>query len=48
VLLVNKKELLREWVNPGRYNVVAWFAVVIMIGLTLALLGITLRELRAG
>jgi Mn2+/Fe2+ NRAMP family transporter len=48
VLLVNKKELLREWVNPGWYNVVAWFAVVIMIGLTLALLGITLRELRAG
>ena len=48
VLLVNKKELLREWVNPGRYNVVTWFAVVIMIGLTLALLGITLRELRAG
>ena len=48
VLLVNKKELLREWVNPGWYNVVAWFAVVIMIGLTLALLGITLRELRVG
>ena len=48
VLLVNKKELLKEWVNPGWYNVVAWVAVVVMIGLTLALLGITLRELRAG
>lgn len=48
VLLVNKKELLKEWVNPGWYNVVAWIAVVIMTGLTLALLGITIRELSAG
>ncbi len=48
VLLVNKKELLKEWVNPGWYNLVAWVSVVVMTGLTLALLGITIRELRAG
>jgi NRAMP (natural resistance-associated macrophage protein)-like metal ion transporter len=48
ILLVNRKELLKEWVNSGWYNVVAWLSVVIMIGLTMALLGITIRDLRAG
>jgi NRAMP (natural resistance-associated macrophage protein)-like metal ion transporter len=47
ILLVNKKELLKEWVNPRWYNWIAWASVVIMIGLTLALLGITIRDLRA-
>jgi NRAMP (natural resistance-associated macrophage protein)-like metal ion transporter len=47
ILLVNKQGLMGEWVNSRFYNVVAWLAVVIMIGLTLALVGITGRDLWA-
>jgi Mn2+/Fe2+ NRAMP family transporter len=47
ILLVNKKRVMREWVNSRVYNVVAWIAVVVMIGLTLALMSITVRDLRA-
>ncbi len=46
ILLVNKKDLMGEWINSRAYNLVSWSMVVIMIGLTLALAGITLRELR--
>ena len=45
VLLVNKQRLMKDWVNSRGYNLVAWSAVVIMIGLTAALAGITFREL---
>ncbi len=45
VLLVNKERVMKEWVNSRFYNVVAWTAVVIMIGLTAALVAITLRDL---
>ena len=45
ILLVNKKRVMEEWVNSRAYNVVAWAAVVIMIGLTAALVAITLRDL---
>jgi len=45
VLLINKQALMGEWVNSRTYNVVAWLSVVIMIGLTLALVGITARDL---
>ncbi|MCP5116568.1 MAG: divalent metal cation transporter, partial [bacterium] len=45
ILLVNRKGLMREWINPRWYIVVAWAAVVLMIGLTVALAGITLRDL---
>ncbi|MCW5980883.1 MAG: divalent metal cation transporter [Bryobacteraceae bacterium] len=45
ILLVNKKRLMKEWTNPAWYNLVAWASVVIMIGLTVALLGITVRDL---
>jgi len=45
VLLVNKSGLMGEWVNSRFYNVVAWTAVALMIGLTLALAGITIRDL---
>jgi Mn2+/Fe2+ NRAMP family transporter len=43
ILLVNKKDLMGEWVNPRWFNLVSWVTVVVMIGLTLALVGITLR-----
>ena len=45
ILLVNKRRLMREWTNSRAYNVVAWTAVVVMIGLTLALLGISVKQL---
>jgi Mn2+/Fe2+ NRAMP family transporter len=32
-----------EWANSRFYNAVAWVSVVIIIGLTLALVGITVR-----
>lgn len=43
ILLVNKVRVMHEWVNTPAYNVVAWTAVVLMIGLTLALVGISIR-----
>ena len=45
ILLINRKSLMEEWVNSRTYNLIAWTAVVVMIGLTLALVGITLRDL---
>ena len=43
ILLINKRHLMREWRNPPFYNGVAWLTVVIVIGMTLALTGITFR-----
>jgi NRAMP (natural resistance-associated macrophage protein)-like metal ion transporter len=43
VLLINKVDIMREWTNSRGFNLVSWAAVVIMIGLTLALVGITVR-----
>jgi len=43
VLLINKKDLMQEWVNPRWFNFVSWIVVVVMVGLTLAYAGITLR-----
>src|SRR6476646_1328769 len=48
ILLVNKKRLMKDWSNHGWYNVVAWAAVVIMIGLTLALVAISVRDFSQG
>jgi NRAMP (natural resistance-associated macrophage protein)-like metal ion transporter len=45
VLLINKHELMNEWINPRWFNMVSWGTVVVMIGLTLALVGISLRGL---
>jgi NRAMP (natural resistance-associated macrophage protein)-like metal ion transporter len=36
LLLINKKELMGEYVNTRLFNVVAWVTTVVMIGLTLA------------
>jgi len=43
VLLINKKDLMQEWVNPRWFNLVSWIVVIVMVGLTLAYAGITLR-----
>ncbi len=44
VLLVNRPGLMKEWTNSRGYNIVAWVAVAVMIGLTLALVGITIHD----
>ncbi len=43
ILLINKKDLMGEWANPRWFNLVSWVTVIVMIGLTLALVGISLR-----
>ena len=43
VLLINKVDIMGEWTNSRSFNLVSWATVVIMIGLTLALVGITVR-----
>ena len=34
LLLINKKELMGEYVNKPTFNIIAWATTVIMIGLT--------------
>jgi Mn2+/Fe2+ NRAMP family transporter len=46
VILINKRDLMGEWVNPRWFNLVSWLTVVVMVGLTLAYAGITLRGMR--
>jgi len=45
VLLINKKGLMKEWTNSAAYNAVAWVSVAVMIGLTLALASITVKQM---
>jgi len=45
VLLINKRELMGEWVNPRWANFGTWVMVVVMIGLTLAFAGISIRDM---
>jgi len=46
LLLVNKKDLMGEWINPRWFNLVSWLTVVVMIGLTLALIGVSVRGMQ--
>jgi NRAMP (natural resistance-associated macrophage protein)-like metal ion transporter len=43
IILINKHDLMGEWTNSRAFNAIAWTTVVVMIGLTLALVGITIR-----
>ncbi len=45
--LINKSGLMKEWINSPFYNLVAWTAVAVMIGLTVALVVISVRDLLA-
>jgi NRAMP (natural resistance-associated macrophage protein)-like metal ion transporter len=36
LLLINKKDLMGEWVNRRAFNVIAWLTTLAMIGLTVA------------
>jgi NRAMP (natural resistance-associated macrophage protein)-like metal ion transporter len=47
-LLINKKGLMKEWTNSRFYNAVAWTSVALMVGLTLALIGISIKDLMGG
>jgi len=46
VLLINKRDLMGEWVNSRWLNLATWITVVIMIGLTLAYTGISVRGIK--
>jgi len=43
IVLINKRDLMGEWTNSRFFNAISWATVVIMIGLTLALVGISVR-----
>jgi len=43
LLLINKKELMGEYVNKPTFNIIAWATTVIMIGLTVLLVYGTIR-----
>src|SRR5215472_15012992 len=43
VLLINKRDLMGEWANPKWANVVSWISAVVIIGLTLAYVGILVK-----
>ena len=43
IMLINRKGLMKEWTNSTFYNAVSWASVAIMIGLTLALVAITIK-----
>jgi len=45
IKLVNKADLMGEWVNPRSYNVIAWIAVVVLAVLTFVLTGLTVRDM---
>ncbi len=47
-LLINKQSLMHEWTNSRFYNIISWVSVAFMIGLTLALIAISIQELKRG
>ena len=46
ILIINKKRVMKEWTNSGWYNGVSWASVVLMVGLTLALVWFSVQGLR--
>ena len=45
VKLVNKRDLMGDWVNSRFYNIVSWTSVVVLSGLTIVLMGLTIRDM---
>lgn len=45
ILLVNKSKLMHEWVNTRAQNIVGWIAVAVMIGLTMALVALSIEDM---
>ena len=48
ILLIPQKGLLKEWTNSRFYNLISWSSVVIIIGLTLALVAISIKDVLPG
>ena len=48
VRLINKQRLMKTWTNSAAYNFVSWLSVAILIGLTLALVAISIRDMVHG
>lgn len=44
-ILINKQRVMKEWVNSRVYNLIAWVSVALMVGLTVALVVISIRDL---
>jgi NRAMP (natural resistance-associated macrophage protein)-like metal ion transporter len=44
-LLINKQGLMKDWTNTRFYNIISWTSVALMIGLTLALVAISLKDM---
>jgi Mn2+/Fe2+ NRAMP family transporter len=42
-LLINKRSIMKEWTNSRFYNIISWTSVALMIGLTLALMAISIQ-----
>jgi Mn2+/Fe2+ NRAMP family transporter len=47
-LLINKKKLMHEWTNSRFYNTISWASVALMIGLTMALVALSLQDMLKG
>lgn len=45
ILLINKHKLMHEWTNSRFYNFIAWTSVALMIGLTMALVALSLQDM---
>jgi Mn2+/Fe2+ NRAMP family transporter len=45
ILLINRSKLMHEWVNSRFYNLVAWTSVALLIGLTMALVAISIQDM---
>ncbi len=47
-LLINRQSVMKEWTNSRFYNFISWGSVALMIGLTLALVAISIQDIRRG
>ncbi len=47
-LLINKRSIMKEWTNSRLYNIISWTSVALMIGLTLALMAISIQDFKRG
>ena len=45
ILLINRKDLMGEWVNPRWFNLVTWISVALIIGISLALGADTIKAM---
>jgi Mn2+/Fe2+ NRAMP family transporter len=47
-LLINKSKLMQEWTNSRFYNLISWISVALMIGLTMALVALSIKDMIRG